>query len=163
MNDIELSNYQNQPVTYGSIYIYQLGIYTVIKTDDFTVKWDEQTYIQISIQSNNEVSGLCGNNNDNFDDDLQSANGASQINVSDMAQSWQTTTKCTSANNQSVNSDPCGDSSEHAQRRTWAQNKCDLIKIKSSMENNPFSLCIDKMETSLIDKYYQACLYDACQ
>jgi hypothetical protein len=110
------------------------------------------------------MSGLCGNNNDNFDDDFKSANGATQINVFDMAQSWQTSVQCTSVNNQSINNnDPCGDSKEHAQRRTWAQNKCDLIKIKSGITDNPFAICIDRMEASLIEKYYQACLYDACQ
>ncbi|CAF5132868.1 unnamed protein product, partial [Rotaria sp. Silwood1] len=162
-NDIELSNYQNQPIQFGRIYIYQLGIYTIIKTDDFIVKWDGQTYVDITIQSNTEMSGLCGNNNDNFDDDFKSSNGASQINVFDMAQSWQTSVQCTSEKNQSLNNDPCGDSLAHAQRRIWAQHKCDLIKIKSSIFNNPFEICIEKMETHLIEKYYQACLYDACQ
>ncbi|CAF0885223.1 unnamed protein product [Rotaria sp. Silwood1] len=161
-NDIELSNYQNQPIQFGRIYIYQLGIYTIIKTDDFIVKWDGQTYVDITIQSNTEMSGLCGNNNDNFDDDFKSSNGASQINVFDMAQSWQTSVQCTSEKNQSLNNDPCGDSLAHAQRRIWAQHKCDLIKIKSSIFNNPFEICIEKMETHLIEKYYQACLYDAC-
>jgi hypothetical protein len=163
LNNIELLNYRNQPVKFGTIHIYQLGIYTIIKTNDFIIKWDEQTYIDITIQSNNEMSGLCGNNNDNFDDDLTSANGASQINIFDMAKSWQTSIQCTSINNQSITNDPCGDSIAHAQRRTWAKNQCDLIKIKASIKNNPFDICIDKMETSLIEKYYQACLYDACQ
>ncbi len=159
-NDIELSNYRIQPVTFGNIHIYQLGIYTIIKTDDFMVKWDEQTYVEIAVQSNNEMAGLCGNNNDNFDDDLKSSNGATQISIFDMAKSWQTSAQCNSINNQSISDDPCVD---HTQRRTWAQNKCDLIKIKSSIKNNPFEICIEKMETSLIEKYYQACLYDACQ
>ncbi|CAF2974554.1 unnamed protein product [Rotaria sp. Silwood2] len=163
LNNIELSNYQIQPITFGRIYIYQLGIYTIIKTDDFIVKWDSQTYVDITVQSNSEMSGLCGNNNDNFDDDFKSANGASQLNVFDMAQSWQTSVQCSSEKNQSINNDPCGDSLVHAQRRMWAQNKCDLIKIKSSIFNNPFEICIEKMETHLIEKYYQACLYDACQ
>ncbi len=163
LNDIELSNFQNQPVTFGTIYIYQLGIYIIIKTDDFVIKWDGQTFVDINVPSNNEMSGLCGNNNDNFDDDFKSANGASQITVLDMAKSWQTSVQCTSVNNQSTTTDPCGDSNEHAQRRIWAQNKCDLIKIKSSIIDNPFAICIEKMETSLIEKYYQACLYDACQ
>ncbi len=163
LNNIELLNYRIQPITFGTIHIYQLGIYTIIKTDDFTVKWDEKTYVQITIESNNEMSGLCGNNNDNFDDDITSANGASQINVFDMAKSWQTSVQCTTVNNQSISADPCGDSIQHAQRRTWARNQCDLIKIKSSITNNPFGVCIEKMETTLIEKYYQACLYDACQ
>jgi mucin-5B len=163
LNNIELLNYRIQPVTFGNIHIYQLGIYTMIKTNDFTVKWDEQTFVQVSIQSDNEMLGLCGNNNDNFDDDFKTANGASQINVFDMAKSWQTSVQCTSTNNQSINTDPCGDSIEHAKRRTWAASKCDLIKIKSSIVNNPFAICIEKMETSLIEKYYKACLYDACQ
>jgi len=161
-NNIELLNYQNQPIHFGNIFIYQLGIYTIVKTDDFLVKWDGQTYAQIEIDSSRETLGLCGNNNDNTDDDFRSANGATQINVFDMAQSWQTSIQCTTNTNQSLTGDPCGDSPEHAQRRTWAQTKCDLIKIRSSIDNNPFSICIEKMETSLIEKYYQACLYDAC-
>lgn len=163
LNDMELSNYQIQPVTFGRIYIYQLGQYTIIKTDDFMVKWDGQTYIEISAQSNKEMLGLCGNNNDNSDDDFTSANGASQVNVFDMAQSWQTSMQCTSTKNQTINDDPCGDSPFHEQRRAWAKNQCDLIKVKSSVFNNPFEICIEKMETHLIEKYYQACLYDACQ
>ncbi|CAF0896589.1 unnamed protein product [Rotaria sordida] len=161
-NNIELSNYQIQPIKFGNIYIYQSGIYTIIKTDDFLIKWDGQTYIDITVQSNKEMSGLCGSNNDNFDDDFKSADGASQVNVFDMAQSWQTSIQCTSEKNQSTNNDPCGDSPAHAQRRTWAQNQCDLIKVKTSIFNNPFEICIEKMETHLIEKYYQACLYDAC-
>jgi hypothetical protein len=163
LNNVELLNYQIQPVTFGAVHIYQLGLFTIIKTDDFTVKWDGQTHVDVIVQSNNEMFGLCGNNNDNFDDDLKSANGATQINVFDMAQSWQTSTQCTLANNQSIVVDPCSGSVEHEQRRVWAHTKCDLIKIKSSKLNNPFEICIDKMETSLIEKYYQACLYDACQ
>ncbi|CAM4908393.1 unnamed protein product [Rotaria socialis] len=160
LNDIELSNYQIQPVTLGGIYIYQLGIYTMIKTDAFAVKWDGQTYVEIAIRSNSEMLGLCGNNNDNFDDDLKSADGASQFNVFDMAKSWQTCSQCAPGKNQSIDNDPCGEN--YSQRRTWAKNKCDIIKIKSSIFNNPFEICIDKMETHLIEKYYQACLYDAC-
>ena len=91
---------------------------------------------------NADTSGdITGNNNDNFDDDLTSANGASQISPFDMAQSWQTSVHCsTTANNQSVSNDPCGDSPTHAQRRVWAQNQCDLIKIKTSVSNNPLRL-----------------------
>ena len=163
INNKELSNYRIQPATFGNIYIYQLGMYTIIKTDDFTIKWDGRTYIDISIQNSNEMGGLCGNNNDNYDDDLKSADGASEVSVFDMAQSWQTSVECRSNNNQSFNDDPCGDSPAHERRRAWAANKCDLIKIKSSIFNNPFELCIDKMETHLIEKYHHACLYDACQ
>ncbi|CAF2077019.1 unnamed protein product [Rotaria magnacalcarata] len=160
LNDIELSNYRIQPVTLGGIYIYQLGIYTMIKTDAFTVKWDGKTYVEIAIRSNSEMLGLCGNNNDNFDDDFKSSDGALQVNVFDMAKSWQTCAQCTPGKNQSTDNDPC--SENHSQRRTWAKNKCDIIKVKSSIFNNPFEICIDKMETHLIEKYYQACLYDAC-
>ena len=98
-------------MTFGNIHIYQLGIYTIIKTDDFTVKWDEQTYVEVTIQSNTEVSGLCGNNNDDF----KSNDGGTQINVFDMAKSWQISVQCTSINNQTATDDPCGDSKEHAQ------------------------------------------------
>ena len=68
-NNIELSKYRIQPMTFGRIYIYQIGLYTIIKTDDFTIKWDEQTYVEITVQSDKAMSGLCGNNNDNMDDD----------------------------------------------------------------------------------------------
>lgn len=162
-NDIELTNYRTQPVTFGNVHIYQLGMYTVVKTDDFIVKWDEKTLVEVTIQSTMEVSGLCGNNNDNFDDDIQTANGGVQTSVYDMAKSWQTSPQCIPMGNETVSNDPCGDTNEHAQRRTWAQSKCDLIRMKSAVENNPFELCIEKMESRLIEKYYQACLYDACQ
>lgn len=162
-NDIELTNYRVQPVRFGDIHIYQMGIYTIIKTDHFTVKWDEQTFVEITIQSTNDVSGLCGNNNDNFDDDFQTANEGLQTNVFDMAKSWQTSVQCVPVSNQTLTNDPCDDSYEHGQRRAWAQSKCDLIRLKSAIENNPFEICIEKMESSLIEKYYQACLYDACQ
>ena len=162
-NDIELNNYRVQPVTFGNVHLYQLGIYTIIKTDHFTVKWDEQTFVEVTIHSINEVSGLCGNNNDNFDDDFQTANGGIQGNVFDMAKSWQTSAQCVPLANQTTTTDPCGDSPEHEQRRAWAHNKCDLIRLKSAIDNNPFDICIEKMESSLIEKYYEACLYDACQ
>lgn len=163
VNSIELINYQNQPVTFGSIYIYQTGIYTNVKTNEFLFRWDGQTYVEIEVSSDKQMVGLCGNNNDNTEDDLNSADGATQLNVVDMAKSWQTNVQCSTNSSELTNGDPCADRPEHEQRRMWARNQCDLLKIKSSVFNNPFELCIDRMDSSLIEKYYQACLYDACQ
>jgi hypothetical protein len=163
VNNLELLTYQIQPVKFGSVHIYQLGIYTIVKSDDFTIRWDGRTHVDVQIMSNRNTNGLCGNNNDNSDDDLIGSNGASHVNVDEMAKTWQTSVQCAVNSNQTSTSDPCGDSIEHEQRRVWARGQCDLIKIKSSVVNNPFDLCIDKMDASTIEKYHQACLFDACQ
>ena len=163
-NNIELKNHQIKPVSFGSIYIYQLGIYTMVKTDDFLVQWDGQTYIEIKLLSDKSVSGLCGNNNDNIDDDLISADGATNVPFDEAIQSWQTSIQCSTPANQTATvEDPCTDTPSHLQRRVWARDRCDLVKIKSIVVNNPFSLCIERMEAAVIEKYYQACLYAACR
>lgn len=152
INSIPLKNYENQPVIFDSIHVYQSGIYTMIKTNDFRLRWNGQTYIEIEIQSDQHVDGLCGNNNDNSDDDSIRIDGQ-----------WSTSISCSMYENRTKLIDPCGDSHVHEQRRSWAQTRCEAIRIRSSMTNNPFDRCIQKLESNLIDDYYQACLQHACQ
>lgn len=77
-NGRQLENYESIPEIYGLVSIFRAGIFTIISTPDFLIKWDEATRIYLTVYSKhrNQMRGLCGNYNDDNSDDIITAQGA---------------------------------------------------------------------------------------
>ncbi|CAF4176668.1 unnamed protein product [Rotaria socialis] len=158
-NGIELKNYESIPKIYGQVSVFKSGVFTIISTPDFLIKWDESTRIYVTVYSQHRgnMEGLCGNYNDDSADDIKTAQGITG-SIIEMANSWKTAPTCANLQENSIdNSDPC---SNHEQRRDWATTECSLIRGKTI--DNPFNPCIDLMDSTQLDMYYKECLYDAC-
>jgi hypothetical protein len=76
-NGIEIDNYEAIPKIYGQVSIFKSGVYTIVSTPDFLIKWDEATRIYLTVYSKHRgnMEGLCGNYNDDNADDIKTAQG----------------------------------------------------------------------------------------
>mgnify|MGYP001062711089 FL=1 len=176
-NGIEIDNYESQPKIYGQVSVFKSGVFTIISTPDFLIKWDEATRIYLTVYSKHRgnMEGLCGNYNDDNADDIQTAQGIAGsvieyvhfleyslyflFKIYRMANSWKTSPTCSNVQESIMdNSDPC---SGHEQRRDWATTECALIRATSL--DNPFNPCIELMDPTQLDMYYKECLFDACK
>ncbi|CAF1096107.1 unnamed protein product [Rotaria sordida] len=158
-NGIEIENYESVPKIYGQVSVFKSGVFTIISTPDFLIKWDEATRIYLTVYSKHRgnMEGLCGNYNDDNADDIRTAQGITG-SIIEMANSWKTAPTCGNLQESLVdNSDPCFG---HEQRRDWATTECSLIRGKSI--DNPFNPCIELIDPTQLDIYYKECLFDAC-
>ncbi|CAF1170552.1 unnamed protein product, partial [Didymodactylos carnosus] len=158
-NGIELETYTTVPQKFGDVSVFVSGVFVVISSPDFLIKWDQATRIYLTVvgQHRGHMQGLCGNYNDDNGDDITTAQGIT-ASIVDMANSWKTSLQCANLNDSVVdNSDPC---SGHDQRRDWATTECALIRAQS--DDNPFNPCIELMDPTQLDMHYKECLFDAC-
>ena len=77
VHGIEIDNYESLPKIYGQVSIFKSGVFTIISTPDFLIKWDEATRIYLTVYSQHRgnMEGLCGNYNDDNADDIKTAQG----------------------------------------------------------------------------------------
>ncbi|CAF1611763.1 unnamed protein product, partial [Didymodactylos carnosus] len=130
INDLEVDDYDTHPLIFGDITVFRSGLFIIINSTDFLLKWDEKTrvYVTVSQQYLDRTSGLCGNNNEDQSDDLITASGVIG-SIDDMARSWQLSSQCASLNNYTADSsDPCFG---HDERRSWATTNCDILTSTS--------------------------------
>ena len=88
-NGIEIDNYAAIPKVYGQVSVFKSGVFTVISTPDFLIKWDEATriYLTVYAQHRGQMEGLCGNYNDDNADDIKTAQGIAGSIVESVASS----------------------------------------------------------------------------
>jgi hypothetical protein len=73
-------------------------------------------------------------------------------------ESWRLDQTCAVLNNPFIDeSAPC---SGHLQRKEWASSQCSLINTPAV--DNPFNECLEKLDTTEIQKSYIECMFDAC-
>nr|XP_020479269.1 mucin-5AC-like isoform X1 [Monopterus albus] len=109
-----------------------MGIYLVIEANNgLILMWDRKTslFIRLSPKYKGRVCGLCGNYDDNANNDFTTRCHAMVVNPLVFGNSWKNLPSCPDA--QSITS-PC---TENPYRQSWAQKQCSII------QSDIFSAC----------------------
>ncbi|XP_069763811.1 mucin-19-like [Narcine bancroftii] len=145
----EVSLGQNQCIN-NSYTIHTVGLYTVLTfTNGIIVIWDKRTRFSITLnpQWKNKVCGLCGNFNDDIEDDLTTKGNSLVTSYVVFGNSWKSIQLCSDATDQTF---PC-DNNPYC--LVWAQKRCNLIK------SAVFQACHKKVNPI---PFYDACVQEAC-
>ncbi|KAM4016701.1 IgGFc-binding protein-like isoform 2-T2 [Anomaloglossus baeobatrachus] len=148
----------NLPTTLadGKMKVTRSGLTASVEVDSgVIVTYDWNAYITITLPSSyyNSVSGLCGNFNQDQNDDQKSPDGTMVNSIVGWASSWKV-----------YDQDPfCFDSCpgqcptcDEAKKKQYVNDKsCGLIVKK----DGPFQGCISKVNPN---KFFDACLFDVC-
>ncbi|XP_066269327.1 mucin-6-like [Branchiostoma lanceolatum] len=130
---------------------YYIGFFTIVQVDiGLTIIWDRGTRITIKLAPHHQgkVCGMCGNFNNNPNDDFTTRNHDQVSNGLFFGNSWKVSSACP---DQLKVISPC----EHnPHREGWARQHCSIILNKQL-----FASC-----HSVVDPkpYYDACVYDTC-
>ncbi|KAM9114694.1 IgGFc-binding protein-like [Pangshura tecta] len=142
------------PVTLkdGKIKLYQKALSTVLQTDfGLQIAYDKNWHIVITLPSSyyGAMCGLCGNFNQNPEDDMTSSNGTRVSSIMDWAASWKVQDR-----------DPfCWDYCQETCP------KCDLYRdeshcgVISKAPGGPFRECHSRVSA---DDFFDSCIYDMC-
>ncbi|XP_078112279.1 mucin-5B-like [Sander vitreus] len=138
-------NEETVPFSYST-----MGIYLVIEANNGLIfMWDKKTtlFIKLSPKYKGSVCGLCGNYDDNANNDFTTRCHAVVVNPLVFGNSWKDSPSCPDAH--SITS-PC---TANPYRQAWAQKQCSII------QSDVFSPC-----HSIVDPapYYDACVFDSC-
>jgi mucin-19 len=158
------SNYLENNIADGQYFapdvsIKQAGIYIIVSSTDFMIRWDGMTRVYITVKSNlkGEMKGLCGNNDGDITNDKQTSQGITSNDWSVVANSWKQSANCPDSTLLSIDeNNPC---SGNEARQAWAQSKCAIITDTSG----PFSQCTANMEQTILNNFYVQCMYDSCK
>lgn len=154
-------NLWNLPINLknGKLKVYPSGLSVFVETDfGLTVQydWKESLLITVSDKLSGKVCGMCGNFNDNKDDDMVTPSGSKASNVAAFGKSWR------------VPGVP-----EDAQCQDECYGQCEICDngfSSSIMENMFCGLLTDIMDGPLSDckavlppkVFRDMCLYDVC-
>ncbi|XP_063798279.1 IgGFc-binding protein-like isoform X2 [Pseudophryne corroboree] len=142
--------------TLGNIDIYQSGRQCIIQTNigiRVTFDWEARVGVTLPSTYFGSVCGLCGNYNNNSNDDLINRDGQLQPNVTLFGHSWR----------EGENADTC---------KIVKENNCsNLLAMEAEQKKNlqecgmvldkkgPFRNCQAKVDPA---SYFQDCVYDMC-
>ncbi|XP_051955226.1 IgGFc-binding protein [Xyrauchen texanus] len=140
----------------GRLSIFRSGYFGVIKTDfGLTLKFNWESHVTLTLPSTyyNEVGGLCGNWNENINDDLLTPDKTLAANPTIFGTSWK------------IKDDPgCSD---ECQGKMCS--KCDASERNSitftmpcsriTDKKGPFKGCHEKVNPS---QFYEDCVFDMC-
>ncbi|KAL8220199.1 UNVERIFIED_CONTAM: hypothetical protein K2H54_040445 [Gekko kuhli] len=149
----------NLPVTLedGKLQLFQSGLRAVLQTDfGMVVSYDWSMMVEITLPSSyyGAICGLCGNFNQNPDDDMLTPTGDTPASVVEWGRSWKVKDR-----------DPfCWDFCEgdcpvceEQQRRLFESEEfCGLI---AKSNKGPFRECHSKLNP---DDFFDSCVYDVC-
>ncbi|XP_062273741.1 mucin-5AC-like [Scomber scombrus] len=138
-------NEEAVPFRYSTV-----GIYLVVEANNGLILiWDRKTtlFIKLSPKYKSRVCGLCGNYDNNANNDFTTRCHAVVVNPIAFGNSWKNSPSCPDA--QGITA-PC---TANPYRHSWAQKKCSII------QSDVFSAC-----HSIVDPapYYDACVFDSC-
>ncbi|XP_030749920.1 hemocytin [Sitophilus oryzae] len=139
-------------VTKKHVTIREIGLFVIVEAPDLglVVHWDKGTrvYVKVDPRWKNKIKGLCGNYNDNEEDDFQTPSGGlSEASAKIFGDSWRLQNYCPEALEVE---DTCA---ERPDRKVWALKKCGVLK--SSL----FAPCHSEVP---LDAYFDRCVFDAC-
>ncbi|XP_062996673.1 IgGFc-binding protein-like [Elgaria multicarinata webbii] len=140
----------------GKLWANQEGNNIIVQSDlGFKVLYDLFSYVLVAVPSTyqGQVSGLCGNFNNNKMDDFTLPSGKTTQNVDEFGASWKVPIYGPNCSDGCGEECPICDSSKTAPYRP--ESSCGMIQAKSG----PFKNC-----HSLVDptEYFNYCLYDMC-
>ncbi|KAM8927862.1 IgGFc-binding protein-like [Pelodytes ibericus] len=128
----------------------------IIKTDfDVTVVYDWNSYVAVTVPITyaNALGGLCGNYNNNPNDDFTMKGGSSTSNVVQFANSWKVADTDSCAPECTGNCPQCSE----AQKNPYKTEKyCGLL----TKVNGPFSKCLKVVDSA---PFFNDCVFDSCQ
>ncbi|XP_078275996.1 mucin-6-like [Rhinoraja longicauda] len=130
--------------------IHNVGLYLVITfPNGITVIWDKRTRFSITLDPRwkNKVCGLCGNFNENIEDDLTTKGNSLVTSFTAFGNSWKSIQSCSNTVNEIY---PC-DNNPYC--LTWAQKRCSII-------TGPVFQACHKMVNPIL--FYDACVQEAC-
>ncbi|XP_040183643.1 mucin-2-like [Rana temporaria] len=128
----------------------EVGLYLVIQAmHGILLIWDKKTtiFIKISPDHKGKLCGLCGNFDDNSQNDFMAKNMLPVVNVLEFGNSWKSDSACPDA---TAMINPC---LKNPHRQAWAEKQCGLIK------SDVFKICQSKVDPL---PFYEACVSDAC-
>ena len=162
VNSVPLDSYYVEAKHFApDISIKQAGIFVIVTSTDFSVKWDGSTRVYITAGSalKGLMKGLCGNNDGDLTNDKLTSQGIISNNWSNVADSWKQSANCPNSAVLSIDeNNPC---TGKETRQAWAQAKCSIITDNNS--ENPFLECLAEMEETTAQNYYIQCMYDSCK
>ena len=162
VNSVQLDSFEVDAKHFlPDISIKQAGIFVIINSTDFAVKWDGSTRVYITASSSLKglMKGLCGNNDGDLTNDMMTSQGIVSSDWSNVADSWKQSANCPNSINLFIDdNNPCAGKET---RQAWAQAKCSVITDEN--EENPFYQCISKMDKTTTAKYYTQCMFDSCK
>ncbi|KAF4094913.1 hypothetical protein G5714_023991 [Onychostoma macrolepis] len=136
--------------TDGQYQIYTAGIYIITEVKGLlNLIWDNKTslIVQLHPKFKGKVCGLCGNFDDNANNDFVKHNGEVVTDPEDFGNSWKVDPKCQDNTNMM---DSCTHQiNQH--RLSLAERRCIIIK------NNVFEKCNASVDSG---PYYDACVKD---
>ncbi|XP_043980323.1 mucin-2-like isoform X2 [Gambusia affinis] len=109
-----------------------------------------QLYIRADVSLKSKVKGLCGDFNDNSEDDFKTTSGLPERTPEAFANTWRTKINCPDVKNDLA--DPCTLSID---KNMYAKTWCSLLSDTKGI----FSHCHSKIDPA---KYFATCLYDTC-
>uniref|UniRef100_A0A8C4XFL6 Si:dkey-65b12.6 n=1 Tax=Erpetoichthys calabaricus TaxID=27687 RepID=A0A8C4XFL6_ERPCA len=115
--------------------------------------WDNNVFLTIPSTYFKSVEGLCGNYNENMNDDLKSVDGSTALSIVDFVSSWKVEDDDLFCQNDCTGSCPvCYDS---LQRKYSSEDYCGLMGKKEG----PFENCHLMFQPKM---YVSNCIYDMC-
>ncbi|KAM8939218.1 mucin-2-like [Pelodytes ibericus] len=128
----------------------EMGIYLVIEArNGILLIWDRKTtiFIKVSPKFKGKVCGLCGNFDDNANNDFTTSQKVQVSNALEFGNSWKANSVCPDVTEEVH---PCA---VNKHRKVWAEKQCGLLKSKV------FASCHAKVDPAA---FYEACVTDAC-
>ncbi|KAM4017432.1 mucin-5B-like [Anomaloglossus baeobatrachus] len=128
----------------------EVGIYLVIEASiGIILIWDKKStvFIKVSPAYKGKLCGLCGNFDDNSQNDFTTRHMIQVVDVLEFGNSWKVHASCPDAT-KILN--PC---SQNPHRHSWAEKQCGLII------SHVFTPCHFKVDPK---PFYEACVNDAC-
>ncbi|XP_026549084.1 IgGFc-binding protein-like, partial [Notechis scutatus] len=144
------------PFSYeNKLSIYQTGVHGFIKTDfDLSVSFDWYSYARVIVPDSyaNALCGLCGNANQDQNDDFLMKDGTQAEDEIQFANSWKMKDIPGCSSGCTKNCPVCSD----AEKQTYqGPSYCGILTRKSG----PFRQCYDAIDPQ---SYFDDCVYDTC-
>ncbi|XP_015177061.1 PREDICTED: hemocytin [Polistes dominula] len=134
------------------IAIRTVGLFVFLDVPDLglVLQWDKGTrvYIRLNPKWKGHMKGLCGDYNDNSEDDFKTPSGGiSEVSSNLFGDSWKINDFCPEPKDIK---DPC---EQHPERKLWAIEKCNILK------SDLFRSCHSEVD---IEFYVKNCIFDTC-
>ncbi|EFN85665.1 Hemocytin [Harpegnathos saltator] len=128
----------------------ELFVFVDVPDLRLVLQWDKGTraYVRLDPEWKGRTMGLCGDYNDNAEDDFKTPSGGiSEASVNLFGDSWKKDTFCPEPKDVP---DAC---EQHPGRKLWSLRRCSVLK------SSVFSPCHSEVE---VEPYVRNCIFDTC-